>query len=1101
VPEYEIVTIVFTDMVGSTATLSRLSPSEADQLRSTHFARLGAAIADNNGEEVKNLGDGVMAAFASPSAALDAVVAMQQAIDAENRRAGDAVGLRVGVSTGEVTREGSDYFGEPVIEAARLCALADGGRILCSATVKATAGRRATQTFTSLGELELKGLPDPVATLEVHWEPIPTNPTGIALPARIAQPPDAGVVGRAFEAAQIRDAAKRAVEGARCQLVLVAGEPGIGKTTLAAEVGRALHDDGATVLYGRCDDGLAMPFQPFVEAFDYYAINAEDDLISQHIAPQQRLLVRLMPRWARARAQSHRSPAESPSVTEQDPETERYALFAAVSSFLASASRDAPIVLVVDDLHWADTATLLLLKHIVTVGEPMRVVIIATYRHSELSTTHPLTATLAALRREAAVHRVRLAGLEDSDVVALMEALAGHGIEGGAVELAHALRRETDGNPFFVNELLRHLAEVGAIRQDDVGHWEGSSGLDTTNLPDGVREVISYRVGRLGDAAQRILTAAAVIGRDFDVDLLAGVTERSEDEVLDVIEEGVAAALLTELTPDRFSFAHALVQHSLYEDTPAGRRRRLHLRIAETLEEMYGANPGDRIGEIARHWLEATRLVDATRAMSYARKAGESALERLAPEEAITWFSRAIEVADGHAGELELVGLQVDLGTSQRQAGDPAHRQTLIDAANAAHRLGATDLLVRSALANNRGVHSATGSVDDQRVAVLELALDAVGDDANADRARLLCLLALELTWTGDLDRRLALVDEAIDVARQVGDRHTLAWVLTMQFYATSSAHTLSRRRVFLAEALELAESTDDLFLQFWTCAYGGVSAFEAADRDEFERLNARSVALATRMSQPVLRWISTWADFVRTWMAGSLDEAEQVSNESYELGVEAGEPDALTIFGTQLILLRWAQGRMTEVEELVAGLLRDNPGLPGIRPALAHLYVEIDEHDKARALLRDAVASRFRDHPIDALWRGAIGDWAEVAVEVEDPEAAVLLYDLLEPWGDQFAFNGASTRGPVAHELGGLARVLGRLDDADRHLATALELCQRMRCPFFTARVHLSRVRLLRARNRPGDDAEAAALLSQVATESARHGFANLERRAAALR
>ena len=1094
---FEIVTIVFTDMVDSTATLSRLSPGAADHLRKTHFSLLGGAITDHGGEEVKNLGDGLMAAFVSPSAALGAAVAMQQAIESENRQTGDDIGLRVGLSTGEVTREGSDYFGEPVVEAARLCAVASGGQILCSALVKGMAGRRATQTFTSKGELTLKGLPEPVATLEVHWEPLPPERGVVALPARIARPPGAGLVGRAVETTAIHDAAKRAFDTSLCQLVLLAGEPGIGKTTLAADVGRALHGEGATVLYGRCDEGLAVPFQPFLESLDHLASHAGADFIDEHVGDNARLLGRLMP----SLAQSAGDPTSPEHDHQHDAETERYALFAAVTSFLASASSDAPILLVVDDLHWADTATLLLIKHIAVSAEPMRVLIIGTYRHSELSSGHPLTSMLAALRREPGVHRLRLAGLDDGEVVALMEALAGHEMQSAGVGLAHALRRETDGNPFFVNELLRHLIEVGAIRQDDAGRWEEGTGLDASDLPEGVREVISYRVGRLGEIAQRVLAAAAVIGRDFDVDLLAAITERSDDEVLDVVEEGVAAALLTELAPDRFSFAHALVQHSLYEDVPASRRRRLHLRIAEALEDLCGADPGDRIGEIASHWLEATRLVDARKAAMFARKAGRAALDRLAPEEAIGWFSRAIEVQpQDPADDRDSVELQVELGTAQRQAGDPGHRQTLIDAANAAHRLGETDLLVRAALANNRGVHSATGAVDDDRVAVLELALGAVGRDATADRARLLCLLAVELTWAGDFDRRMALVDEAIDVARRVGDRPTLAWVLTMQFYATSSAHTVERRRIRIAEAVQLTEATDDLFLQFWAAGYGGVGALEAADRDEFERLGGRAMALANRLSQPVLRWVATWQLFVMTWMAGRLDEAERVSAESYELGVDAGEPDALTIFGTHLILLRWAQGGMAELEPLIADMMRDNPGLPGLRSALAHLYVEIDEHDKARALLGDAYASGFGDHPIDALWRGAICDWAEVAVEVEEANAAAVLYDLLVPWADQFTFNGASTRGPVACELGGLARLLGRLDDAERHLDTALVLCQRMRCPFFTARVQLAQVKLARQRGRPGDDALASDLLTQVSSVAKDHGFASLERRAAAL-
>ena len=271
-------------------------------------------------------------------------------------------------------------------------------------------------------------------------------------------------------------------------------------------------------------------------------------------------------------------------------------------------------MLVLDDLHWAVAPELLLLKHLVRSAEPMRLLVIGTYRDTDLSRTHPLTAMLADLRKESGVERLSLHGLDDDAVEALVTAVARHELDDALVALARVVRRETEGNPFFIGEVIRHLTESGALFQER-GRWTYRGAIAELGIPEGVREVIGRRLGRLSEATSRMLGLAAVIGRQFDVALLATLAETSEDAVLDALEEATAAALVTEVrgSPDIFTFRHALIRSTLYEELSAPRRARLHQRVGEALETLVQATPGARVEELAYHWLAATRTADIGR--------------------------------------------------------------------------------------------------------------------------------------------------------------------------------------------------------------------------------------------------------------------------------------------------------------------------------------------------------------------------------------------------------------------------------------------------------------------------------------------------------
>jgi tetratricopeptide (TPR) repeat protein len=1060
-----------TDLVGSTAIADRVGPAAAEGLRAEHFGLLRGALERTGGREVKNLGDGLMVVFASAAQALTCGVAMQQAVEARNRRAEEQLGVRIGVSLGETNVEDGDYFGEPVVESARLCAHAAGGQIVVNALVRQLAGSRDGHSFHSLGGLELKGISEPVQAFELQWEPVLL--TGVALPERLRELPATGYVGRVAERARLEELWEQAGQGS-LRLALISGEAGVGKTRLATHLALQARGDGATVLYGRCDEDLGVPYQPWVQALRHFVAEAPQAVLRAHVERHGGDLARLVPDLG------ERVP-DLPSPRQSDPETERYLLYAAAAGLLEGAGEQEPLLLILDDLQWADSPTLSLLRHVVTAGSSIPVVLVGTYRDSDLSRDHPLTALLADLHREQGVERIKLTGLQAEDVVALMEALAGQEMDEDGRALAREITRETAGNPFFAGELLRHLTESGATVQQDGGRWRLVGDVADLGLPQSVREVVGRRVERLGPDARTALSAAAVIGRDFDLDLLVAVLELGEGRLLDLLEEAVVASLLQESgeRAGRFTFTHALVEHTLYEDLGRTRRARLHQRIAEALEEQCGEQPGERLGELAAHWAAAVVSTDTAKAMHYAQRAAEHALEQLAPDEAVRWYRQALELHDQapSSDRSERCELLIGLGEAQRQIGNPSSRQTLLDAAQLAQQLGDTDRLCQAVLANTRGWTSQAGAVDSERVQALEAATQAL-PDTDPRRAQVLALLANELHYSGEPSRCRRLAEEAIEAARAADDEAALAHTLAHALGAICVPDTLPERQRLVDELVDLTRHLDDPGLSCIAATRRSTIGLEAGDRSQFESGLTTLRALAATVPQPTARW--NWMLIEACWALtqGDLEAAEQWVIKAAEAGAAAGEHDAVLVFGVQLCAVRHFQGRLGEFVEQAVQLTRRGDSLAGHRPGAALALLESGREDEAREL---ALAEDLQSIPLAQTWRTAMVLWAIVCSRLRIVDRAGELYGLLLPFSGQVAVGGSIVLGTIAFALGTLAATLERYEEAEGHFATAAEIEERLGAPLFLARTQAGWARTLIARGRPEDIERAQHMLDQA--------------------
>jgi class 3 adenylate cyclase len=1103
-------TVLFCDLVGSTAQRTSLGDDAADRLAIVLDRVLRSVVSSWRGEVVKSTGDGLMAVFDAASDALSAAVAIQQQTDARNRTApaSEHLVLRIGLSAGDVQYVANDCHGTPVVEAARLEAAADSGAIYVSELVRLLAGTRGGHDFEAVGALELKGLPEPVRTFRVPWSPLPspvpadaipatelaTRPARPPLPGRLARRPASGVIGYAAELRTLTDAMKRAIAGSGREILLVSGEAGLGKSTIAAEVARDAYAAGASVLFGHCEEDLAPPYQLFAEALAHWVQHATDAQLREFVATNGSEILRIVPRLA------GRVPDLPPSRA-TDPDTERFLLFAAVVGLLTTVSADHPLVLVLEDLQWADKASLVLLGHLAASELGPNVLVIATFRDSELAHAEALRAALGVLYRHPGVDRVELGGLDDVEVVALLEAIAGYSLTDDEIDLAHLVYRETDGNPFFVTQVLQHLVENGSLYQDPTGRWVTSETFDRFALPDSVREVIGGRVVRLGPSAGRVLSIAAVIGRDFELSLVAEAAAMSDDEVLDLLERAAAVALVRESDiPGQYSFAHALIQHTLYEDLGPTRRARAHRQVAEALEDVSAGAPGARAAELARHWMLATTQVDLTKAIDYSRQAGDTALDSLAPSDALRYYEQARELlAHSDLDDPVLaLDLAIGLGTAQRQVGDPQFRDTLLTAARQAIALDDTARLVAAALATHRGLFSNFGAIDDERVAIFEECLARIGVE-DPRRALVLAAYCQEVVVGTPLERRQALADEAFAIAQTSGDDEVIVRVLTNCAYALIAPPSLATQLERTAEGRLRAARLGDPVLEFFACNWRRGACAQIGDHEEMDSCTRRMAELAAAIDQPLLTWVHQFSLAWLALIAGETDDAERLATEALTVGLESGQPDAEFIFGGQLMMVHHQRGQLDALSPLMEEMSGNAPATAGVLSgALAIADIEAGRTDAARRRLDDFAACGF-ELEMNPVWVSGMAFHAEAAIELGDPAFCGPILERLLPWSDQWTDNGATAMCPVAHYLGGCTSVLGRYDEADEWFARSARMCDDVGAKFFRAQTDLLWGRMLTVRDEAGDGDRARELLEHAQDAAARLGYGAVAERAQA--
>jgi DNA-binding SARP family transcriptional activator len=1014
-------TILFTDLAGSTRMRAELGDDAADAVRREHDRRLRDVLALHAGREIKALGDGLLAIFDAAGKAVECAVDMQRAIDRQTGRGAVALGLRLGIGAGDVAFEGDDVFGTPVVEARRLCDAAAGGEILAADAVRLLTGSRGDVAFEDARDLPLPGIEQPVRAWTVSWTPNRT--VSVALAAPLAVEPETPFAGRRRELAVLHAAWLDAGAGRRCG-VFVAGEPGIGKTRLAAELAQRVAEEGGLVLYGHCDDGLVAAAQPFAEALSAYAAACPPDELRIQLGARAGDLLRILPELAAYLP----GIAEPPSAA---PDVERLRTLEATASLLGAAGAAAPVLLVLDDLHWADELSLLLLRHVLRADSGMRLLVLATYRDTEPSRSPLLTEILTGLARRPDVTRMELGPLDEPDVAAIL-ADAGR-------EPAHAarVRAATEGNPFFVVEVVRALDEAGD---------------PAAAITPRVRDVVRWRLARLPDGTTDVLTAAAVVGAEFDADVAAGAAGVDLHHALDALEAAERARLVRPARAlDRFIFAHALVRQTILDELAAARRVRLHAHVARALHQK-ATTRAVAAGDLANHFAAAGTLVDPAEALAYARRAAEEASARLAFDVAVEHYEQALGALERlrHVRPDERVDLELAFGHALRLAGDARAVDVLRRVAADADAAGDGPRMAEALLTLGLGPDVRMLAEDADTVALLRRALTLLPAGDSPTRARLLAALAHEALYSMPDAERLATVDRAIAMARRAGDSTALASVLKTRSWLAIGRGEPQERLALADELIAIgregppyAETDGHLFRHIALVELAEPQAADAALAD------ARATARL-----PVSHWTVAQWTAARALLAGRLADAEAEATRTAALGREAGFPAG--VVQTRFTVLLWAirvlQGRLAELEPI----FRVTADAMSARPAWtfvseAQLAWEAGDAITAQGALERAFTHDLLDHPSGAAWASTLLWAADLCADLEDQARAADLYELLAPRGDAMIV----TAGPVARPLGRLARTLGDRDEAERRLRHAMAICERM-----DARAYLALVR-----------------------------------------
>ena len=910
------------------------------------------------------------------------------------------------------------------------------------------------------------------------------------LPGPLRLAPSFPFAGRSRELATLRTLIPRA-EGEALRFALVGGEAGSGKSRLVREFAHEAAAGGAVVLYGACDSVVRRPYRPFVEALDQLVRSTDEATLRDALGPEGGELSRLLPDLAQR-------VGELPLPVAADPDTERHRLHTAVADLLAGVGRRAPLVVVIEDGHWADTPTLLLLRHLARGASDARALLVTTFRDTEAEVPEALSATLVDLRRSEGVVRLRLGGLSAEEISEFVERAVGGDFAPDLPEIARVLSELTGGNAFLMTELWRTLLESETVSVYDGGSRLAHAIADLGS-PEGVREVVSQRLARLSTATTRLLELAAVAGQEFELSAIAQ-SGLEDAELHAAIEQAVAHGMIEELSSHRlaYQFTHELVRRALYDRMPGLRRAELHLSVAEALEQAHAAGDSRGLAELAHHFRAGAPVDGPRRAIEYSLLAGRAALQALAFDEAAVLFASALELG---IDEVRVVGeTQLELGIARMRAGGSYDAiEAFRTAVQIARDIDDPNLLAAAAFGFEEAC-ARPGITDEGAVELLEEASVALGEADSELRVRLLTGLGRQYAFMGDYAAGDAVHRDAIAMARRLDDRLGLATVLVASYWSRGD-QSLEPTLEMLSEARGLAAGLGANDLQTEAMEWRIAGLIALGDLGTAERELAEVHAMAVRLRQPFTLHVAEHYASTLALCAGRLAEAEAAAQRSHEWSRLLTGRAASGIYGIQMFGIRREQGRLAELAAVTRVFAGSEGSRGAWRPGFAALLAELGMDQEARREL-----AHMREEGLDelrtTLWVGSLTYLADACALVGDEELAGLLYPELAPLGggNVVIGHGVACYGAADRYLGLLAATLGDHERAVEHFERALAVNRNMGATTWVAHTMYAYGRTLRMRGAGDDAVDASALLSKAATLAERIGMPVLLARARAL-
>jgi DNA-binding CsgD family transcriptional regulator len=835
-------------------------------------------------------------------------------------------------------------------------------------------------------------------------------------------------VGRQRELGQLQAILEEALSG-QGQLLMLVGEPGIGKTRLAQELATQAQTRGAQVLWGWCYEAEgAPPFWPWVQPIRVYLQQRDAEQLRSEMGLGAADIAEIV-----FEVRGKLPGLEPPPALE--PEQARFRLFDSITTFLKNAAQSQPLMLVLDDLHWADKPSLLLLQFLARELEGSRLLVVGCYRDLELYRQHPLSDTLAQLSRLPVFQRVMLRGLSQEDTSQFIQATVGIRPPPRLVETVYA---HTEGNPFFLKEVIRLLSERGELAAVEIGGPEG------IRIPEGVREVIGQRLNRLSEQCNQTLTTASIIGREFDFRLLRTLSGgTTEEQLLRVIDEALEAHLIEELPGrgrERYRFSHALIQQTLAEELSPSRKVRWHARIGEALEELYGTDAEAHASELAHYFSEALTVTGTDKLVHYSLLAGEQALAGYAPEEALSYFQRGLAAKEGQPLDSETAALWFGLGRAQLATFDSHQMPEAVDSLNCAfdYYVQAGDVTRAVAIAEYPFLLPPA-----RLVAVVQLiarALALVPPDSYRAGSLLSRYGSTLYFQAGDYQgaqeafaRALSIAQREKDVALEI---QTLAGAAFVDLWHACWKECLEKS----LRAMELAPQVDDPLTEVVARETATFALFVTGDLERAQQQAAAVLALAERLRHRGWLCRAFYANQNVSHAKGDW-QASRVFNER---GI-AVSPRYAPFLSTRAIM-EYEVGEFSRGDTYLGGLLEAmRLGTPG--PTLEHgcaaIGIAVVAHiagvmgrlDVAQAAARTVLSSPSATPLVITLARVGL---ALTAVQQGDVAAAEEQYAALQPLRGTIEWIVAGDR-----LLGLLALSLGWLDKAMGHFEDALTFCR----------------------------------------------------------
>ena len=896
-----------------------------------------------------------------------------------------------------------------------------------------------------------------------------------ALPGQLRLEPPFPFVGRSSELAALRSLLPQA-DGEGRRVALLGGEPGGGKSRLVRELAHEAWADGALVLYGDCDSVVGSPYQPVVEALEQLVRATPPDELRADVGRVGGELVRLVPDLG--------SVVDGlPEPVPADADTARHRLHVAVADLLTNTSRRHHVLLVLEDLHWADEPTLALIRHLVRTAGDARLLLVATYRESDAADSTALGDLLADLRRSDAVTRLRISGLDPRDTTEFVLRASGCERDDELVAVAAAVGDLTQGNPFLVSELWRMLVESGAVETAG-GRLHMVRSIDQLSSPESVREVVSQRLRRLDPATTELLEVAAVAGPEFDLDTISV----DGSAALVAAGEGVLSGMIQEV-PGRlhaYRFTHELVRRALYDRLPAARRAELHLRVAEALERAMPSPQGRALADLAYHFTAAGPLAREP-AIAYSIRAADAASSSLAFEEAASRLRSALDLGIRDGAERTEVLLR--LGSALRHEGRwPEALSAYAQAAETARELGDTELFARAAIGFEEASWRPALAGETARDLLAEAADDLTAEQSEI-RVAVLASLCRALAYVGEDEQASVVRAEAAELARETGAREGLALVQTRSYWARGSLSLVEVLDV-LGEARDLGEELGDIDVRADAMGWRVVTLAALGELEAARRELAVALEASAQARQPFNLHICEQFGSALALSDGRLEEAERMAERSREWGELLRGRDASGAYGVQMFGLRREQARLAElapVVRLLAGEPRSGPWLPG----MAALLTELGMHEEAQARLeplRREGLGRLRE----SLWVASLTYLADAYAVLPGDSLAIEVYEQLLPLRGTNGMVGhlVSFLGAVDRYLGVLAAAVGEWDTAASHLEDALAQNRTMGATTWVAHTLHQYARVLYLRDGPGDRERAAELAVEAGRLARAHGL-----------